>query len=122
MDVFEYMTLKLYFVEEDVTADPENPKRNSKTFLRTERPLAENAVSIEELGEIFPKVSQWYLPGRGQGFYRFYPNIPSSYVMGGLLPRMSKLGLEGWEVVEYKFSTEGEIFAFALLKKKVQKD
>jgi predicted pyridoxine 5'-phosphate oxidase superfamily flavin-nucleotide-binding protein len=45
----------------------------------------------------------------------------NNYPITALAGCLTKLGSEGWEVVEYKFNSAGLGFAQALLKRKVQK-
>lgn len=119
MVAFEYMTLRLSFVAEETTVDPKDPSWVNRPRLRTQGPSIDKMVISEYLEGVFPKSR---LQQQFSDEYYFKPNIPSSFIMGGLLPKIAQLGTEGWEVVEYKFSTEGELFAFALLKRKVQKE
>jgi len=130
MDKFEYATLRLVFEDVELgqmkrdDLSPAYPARDLKTQIMVKGMGLSNPMIID-LKKTFPQKTHDYYDS-----HYFTAQIPPSFVMEALLPQIILMGNEGWEVIEYKFSTEEGVielarfkpFAFALLKRKVQEE
>lgn len=131
MDVFEYARMVLFF-----GAEPEVPKHIEGTLesfvpvMLTITTFEENQVSADGNVEIIeieksPLVYRgiWNgttysgRPQRIEGDYMWGVNYPIIV----MTPYFAKLGKMGWEVIEFKFGSDRNSFANALLKRKIQK-
>lgn len=75
--------------------------------------------SVDRMGDWKPDHDPYFGgPGRVVREEETYFRLDPEDLTEAITPYLTELGAEGWEVIDYKFSTES-IFAQAMLKRKI---
>jgi len=124
MDTFEYAVMRLVLGEAILDEGLLGKEKTRRLY----KPLSVRVIFyyVEDDGSLGEKVEEVDLDDRVYqeqrkdcGLEITGYRITPAQALSALAPQMARLGKQGWEVVEHKFSTFDLIFSQALLKRRI---